>query len=273
MTTLAWATAALPALLLGAPPCLAQSPDAFEVLSVKPNVSTNPAMSIQLPPGGVNGVNVTPLLLMRYAFDLPDARIVDVPEWATRSRFDIIAKAPADKVTSDMRPMVRALLRERFGLVTRLESRPMQVFALRRAGDPRVPRLVAATGRCLSEVDTPARRSGALSSDERCGLSIAFGRVAGGEIPIAELARGLGTLTGSVVLDRTGMVGLYTFTLEYTPDAVALDPATAKEFPAIDPNGPPLATALREQLGLQWTTDTAPVDVLVVERVRPPDPD
>jgi uncharacterized protein (TIGR03435 family) len=116
-------------------------------------------------------------------------------------------------------------------------------------------------------------KSGALSSDEKCGLSISFGRVSGGEASLSDLASGLGTLTGSVVIDRTGLSGLYNFSLQYTPDSVALDTRAAETSANIDPDGPSLATALREQLGLRWTTETVPVDVLVIVQLQQPDPD
>ena len=60
------------------------------------------------------------------------------------------------------------------------------------------------------------------------------------------------------------------FALTYTPDAVVLDPAARAEFPAIDPNGPALNTALQEQLGLRLRTTRGLVDVLIVERASPP---
>jgi uncharacterized protein (TIGR03435 family) len=245
---------------------------AFEVVSVKPNVTANPTASIQLPPAGVNAINVTPYLLIRYAFGLSDSQIVDVPEWARRTRFDVSAKAPATAVSEDMRPMVRTLLRDRFRLVTRHETRPAQAQVLTRDVDrPLGPRLTRAERTCPQ--DAAANKSGALSSDDRCGLSIAYGRVRGGEVSMSELAGGLGTLTGSVVIDRTGLSGLYNFTLEFTPDAVGLDRAAAQGFPNIDPDGPSLATALREQLGLRWTNESVPVSVLVVVQIERPDPD
>src|SRR5687768_7710730 len=172
---------------------------AFDVVSVKPNVTIKPTAAIQLPPGGVNAINVAPYLLIRYAFGLPDSRIVDVPEWAKRTRFDVVAKAPATAVNEDMRPMVRTLLRDRFKLITRLETRPGQVNVLTRDADrPLGPRLTPTGGTCAEAA--AASKSGALSSDERCGLSIAYGRVRGGEVPLSELATGLATLAGSEVV-------------------------------------------------------------------------
>ena len=179
---------------------------AFDVVSVKPNVTVNPIAGIQLPPAGVSAINVTPQMLIRYAFGLPDSRIVDVPEWAKRTRFDVVAKAPATTVNEDVRPMVRTLLRDRFKLVTRLETRPAQVQVLTRDVDrPLGPRLTPGDGTCAQAA--AANKSGALSSDGRCGLSIAYGRVRGGEISLSELATGLATLTGSAVIDRTGLTG------------------------------------------------------------------
>jgi uncharacterized protein (TIGR03435 family) len=46
------------------------------------------------------------------------------------------------------------------------------------------------------------------------------------------------------------------------PDAVI----RARE--AIDPNGPALSTALREQLGLKLEAKTDTVDVLIIDRVE-----
>lgn len=154
-----------------------------------------------------------------------------------------------------------------------LETRPGQVTVLTRDPDrPLGPRLTPAGGTCAEAA--AANKSGALSSDERRGLSIAYGRVRGGEVSLSELATGLATLAGSEVVDRTGLTGRYNFALDYTPDAVALDRAAPKEFANnIDPDGPSLATALREQLGLRWTTEGAPVEVLVIVQIEQPDPD
>ena len=49
--------------------------------------------------------------------------------------------------------------------------------------------------------------------------------------------------------------------------------AVRAEFPAIDPDGPSLDSALREQLGLRLQRRRGPVEVLVVERVEMPAPD
>ena len=65
------------------------------------------------------------------------------------------------------------------------------------------------------------------------------------------------------VLDRTGLTGTFDIDVTYTPDNPVVDTSNA-------PNAPSLITALREQLGLRLESTRAPVDVLVVDRVRPP---
>jgi uncharacterized protein (TIGR03435 family) len=41
----------------------------------------------------------------------------------------------------------------------------------------------------------------------------------------------------------------------------------------IDPNGPSIFTAVREQLGLKLESTRAPVEVLSIDHVEPPSPD
>jgi len=63
---------------------------------------------------------------------------------------------------------------------------------------------------------------------------------------------------GRQVVDRTGLKGLYDFTLEWTPDRPE----------GQDNPGPSLFTALQEQLGLKLESVKAPVEVLVVDSVE-----
>ena len=65
------------------------------------------------------------------------------------------------------------------------------------------------------------------------------------------------------VVDRTGLTGAFDFDLQWTPDSAA----------AADANLPPLATAVREQLGLRLVPARAAVDVYVVEAASRPQPD
>ncbi len=71
-----------------------------------------------------------------------------------------------------------------------------------------------------------------------------------------------------IVLDKTGLTGKFDINLQWTPD-VNTAPGNDREV-APDPNGPSLATALSEQLGLRFEATKAPVPILVIDHVERP---
>ena len=95
-------------------------------------------------------------------------------------------------------------------------------------------------------------------------------------MPLSELALALSGRVERAVVDRTALGGIWDFTLTYAPDSAqtpagAVAPGTATPTAAAD--APSLFTALQEQLGLRLGSTRAPVEVLVVDRVKPPAPD
>ena len=170
--------------------------------------------------------------------------------------FDVIAKAPEQAPLADIRLMFRALLAERFHLELHREQRnqSVDVLTLTRPG---------VLGPKLSRVEPCAEAP-------KCQAHVGFGQVTTASAPLDQLATALTVATRRTVVNRTGLDGYFAFTLTYTPDAVALEPAVRAEFPAIDPDGPSLSTALKEQLGLTLRSTTEPVDVLIVDRVERP---
>jgi len=80
------------------------------------------------------------------------------------------------------------------------------------------------------------------------------------------------TMTGSslnrLIVDKTGLEGLYEVTLKFTPENIPPPGSAPPGFPAVDPNGPSIFTALQEQLGLKLDSQRAPVEVLVVDRAE-----
>lgn len=61
------------------------------------------------------------------------------------------------------------------------------------------------------------------------------------------------------VIDRTGLKGIYSFTLEWEIPR-----------PEREQTLPTIFTAMKDQLGLRLEPTTAPVDVLVIDRVEKP---
>jgi len=64
-----------------------------------------------------------------------------------------------------------------------------------------------------------------------------------------------------MVLDHTGLSGVFNFTLDFVPDGAPID--------AIQ-NLPSLQTALQEQLGVKLEPARGPVEVLVIDHVERP---
>ena len=85
---------------------------------------------------------------------------------------------------------------------------------------------------------------------------------------MAQLAQRLVGYLGGVVVDRTGLTGVFDFEIQFVRDPAGQAPGAA---PALS-DGVTLATALREQLGMRVERETAPVDVLVIESAERPTP-
>jgi uncharacterized protein (TIGR03435 family) len=109
------------------------------------------------------------------------------------------------------------------------------------------------------------------------GFPVCTGRTIPGTITAAALS--MSSLAGSlvrfvdrVVIDETGLTGYYDYQLKWTPDQIA-EPRPGEPPPVIDPNGPPLQTALQEQLGLKLESRRVPMKVIVVDRAELPSPD
>jgi len=275
--------------LVAAGPVLeAQTPQAdtaaFEVASVKPNKTGDGRIGIGISPGGrFTATNVATRILVRQAYNVQDFQIVGAPDWVGSDRFDVVAKAPEGDVTGDqMRPMLRALLEERFKLTAHMETRDMPIYALvkARADGKLGPALAPAATDCTA---ARGRRGGGpppapFQPGQKldCGMMIGIGRINAGGMPMSELARTLSSQVGRVVLDKTGLSGGYDFEMNYAPEQLGgggpplqLNGAP----PPVDPNAPNLFTAIQEQLGLKLESTRGQVEVLVIDRIEQPTTD
>jgi uncharacterized protein (TIGR03435 family) len=78
---------------------------------------------------------------------------------------------------------------------------------------------------------------------------------------LAGIAGELG-IAGRRTVDRTGLSGVYSVELRWSPDNAAGLPADAP---------PEIFTAVREQLGLRLQAATAPTEVLVIDSAERPE--
>jgi uncharacterized protein (TIGR03435 family) len=293
MNTMIAALAALSSLVwvTGAPQRTAavQAPAEFEVASVKANTSGDGKVLIQPQPGGrFTATNVTLRQLIQTAYQLQDFQIAGGPNWLGRDRFDIVAKADAAGASDPFQAapgggpsrgqlMLRALLAERFALETHTEAKEQQIYALVpvRTDGALGPQLKRPSDDCAAPAVTGDDRGAAAAKPggATCAMRTFPGTIMAGGATLTELANGLSTLVGHVVLDRTGLAGAFAFTLRWTPDQIpeGFDrKARALGLPPVDTEGPALFTAVREQLGLKLDSQKGPVDTLVIDRAERP---
>jgi uncharacterized protein (TIGR03435 family) len=90
---------------------------------------------------------------------------------------------------------------------------------------------------------------------------------------IAQLVSPLSDLTGRPVIDKTGLTGVYDFTLEFAYEGRMpglMGPLGAPPSTPVDPDAPSLSAALQEQLGLKLEAARGPVEVVVIDKFEKP---
>jgi uncharacterized protein (TIGR03435 family) len=90
-------------------------------------------------------------------------------------------------------------------------------------------------------------------------MSYRLGRLTHSQISMQTLALLLSRQTRELVLDQTGLKGLYQLQLEWTPEGRPGAPEPVE-------TGPTLFTALQEQAGLRLEGRKDAVEVLVIDR-------
>ncbi len=248
---------------------------AFEVATVKINTAGagRPAHTV-VPQSGqvtVTNISVSALIQEAYGLQLPSL-IVDMPEWARTQRVDVVAKASAPGSVPVLQRMLQPLLAEYFKLTVRRESRDMDALALAAVSNGKPgPKLKRSDSACDNAVGSVGFSRAADASDKSgpCGvLPGGAGRIVARGIDMAGFAELMSTNPRKPVIDRTGFTGRYDIDFTYTPEAFTAAALAQRQGgtapPGVDPNGPPLATALSEQLGLKLEPIRAAVEVLVI---------
>ena len=197
----------------------------------------------------------------------------NVPSWFGSKRFSIQARESGIVTKVQIRAMLRALLEDRFHLVTHWETRQVAVSGLVLA-EPGKPgsqlRRHPSTDSCSESDDAPKALPhicGVIAHLPPTGPGLVhFG---GRNITIALLASSFPTQTGMMLLphpaiDQTGLAGTYDFDLEYLPEP------PPGEAPPPDVTGPSFQEALKRQLGFKLVSGKGPVEVLVIDHVELP---
>ena len=243
-------------------------PTTVELASIRQMALLSCYMKPEISPSGRFSIPcATARYLIRWSNNIPDYQVADGPEWTKVAHYTIgaIFDSPRPMNVDVERAGVQAILKERFGLRTHWEMRPLGVLAL-----------VPAKGGVKVKRAAPDPESVYATNGHLLG-----------SMAMADLAQTLGRNTGGIVVDHTSLDGSYTVELNWTPDlyrnrsADMLTPppppppgmnlrVPPRPLKPIDPDGPPLAEALKSQLGLQLESRKENTPVLVIDEIHRP---
>jgi uncharacterized protein (TIGR03435 family) len=184
---------------------------------------------------GTSPIGITAGKVILEAYRLKPEQISGGPDWLYFDRFQLQAKAEgADE--ERLRLMLQTLLAERFHMVTHRETRRLSVYFLVPAkGEPKLKEWKSG-----SSFPT-------LPDDRHDNKFIESGSVA----HLADIISRRSDV-GLPVLDSTGLKGNYLFFVGFNDAADFL-------------------YDMKKQLGLTLKSGKAPIDVLVIDRIDPPD--
>jgi uncharacterized protein (TIGR03435 family) len=288
----------------------AQHPS-FEVASVKA-VQMEPSMgrlSLTVAGGRLTAHVYTLLGLLQFAFNQP----IDIvaPDWVRRpeTRYEVEAVMPAGSSRAEARVMLQALLAERMGLRFHTEPRPMPAYDL--VVDAQGPKLQAVDERDqLNDAYEIAKGAQAqdmgIAGDKRTIIGqsapgapvgmryitarsnyqiVPAGQPIGARftleatrITMTDLASELRPRVGRVVIDRTGLTGVYPLTIDLPAlnmrqllERLGNEGITRINGDPLDSGFGPATVDLPKQLqtlGLKLVDRKEPLDVIVIDNIN-----
>jgi uncharacterized protein (TIGR03435 family) len=241
----------------------AQAPPTFEAAVITRVRQTPIRSSVGRLPGSNYVVpGMTVVQLVGSAYGVPPDRVLGAPRWATTDLYEIHAKAAGNPTGAEMTLLLQSLLRDRFKLTVREELRDSPVYVLKVAHDDgRLGSRMRLSAIDCSDPESRKRaeaRPNPGNGPPPCTSQFAAGagRIVGSSVSMGRLAPMLTGPTGRTVLDRTGLAGGYDIDLEWSVGT--------------SPDKPSILAAVQEQLGLRLESATAPLAVVLIERVERP---
>jgi len=227
---------------------------------------------------------------------------LSAPDWVNEVRLDIQATLPAGATRAQVPEMLQTLLRERFGLVTHAEPRPVKAYELAVGKDGMKmrevepvdeltkvfasdPSLKSAPPDNVSEtvdgqvrtmmIPIGVRTVTARSMYEQVFSAQRTTQINAVRMTMGEFANLLASNIDAPVIDRTGLAGVYQFKIELPPNASAVRglislgiTTTVQGTPLTDPTAAVSAFKAVEALGLKLEERKAPIDVIVVDKIE-----
>jgi uncharacterized protein (TIGR03435 family) len=243
----------------------AQQP-VFEVASVRPSKTGSPMFGVGV--GRSSSQSVTLRMLMTVAYRVQDFQISGGPAWVGSARFDVEARAENPNADPDqVRLMLQSLLKDRFKLKLRRETKESPIYALVAAKEG--PDMKLSADQTSPSVNGPSPQ-GTLN---RGNIRIGAGSLVGNAVTMALFTKMLSQRLDHTIIDRTNLTGRFDLRLQWTPGVgeTPFDPGGNPLSPAADTSGPSIFAALQEQLGLELKSTKGPVEVLVIDHAEKPD--
>jgi uncharacterized protein (TIGR03435 family) len=193
--------------------------------------------------------------LIRTAWSIDAERVLGGPNWLENDTFHVFAKVPAGTTTETAKPMLQALLQDRFKLLVHKDTRSVAVYALRVNKRSQLKPAEGSSDTGCMFTPPPPPTSGPpapgppmLSWSCRNMTMAAFAEALHGTIFLAGQY-----LNQRIVIDETELKGTWDFDLKFTPRAGV---ATVTLFDAV------------EKLGLKLDPVEASEPVIVVDSVN-----
>jgi uncharacterized protein (TIGR03435 family) len=252
------------------------NPYAYRVTTLKPNKSTDKLVKLFFTPEGFTATGMTLQGMIKVAYKVEDNQISGAPKWLSSYKFDLeatIDKPVAEelkKLNPDQRSlaaqhMLQALLADKFKLTLHGEAKELPMYTL----------VIAPGGPKLQEAkpgDSYPNGIKDLDGVAHPGMMrMGPGTLTGQALGMSNMVDLLSHQLGTQVVDKTGLTGKYDLTLHWTPDEHSVfKDANGDAIPAPDTSGPPLITAIQEQLGLELKPAQAQVQILAIDHVGKP---
>ena len=189
--------------------------------------------------------------LIALAYNVDPLNVLGGPAWLDLDHFDILAKAPRSTSDDELRPMLRALLADRFQLAVHSDTRPLPAFVLTVAGTPKLKPSAASTD--PSEQGCQYQQPKTQPSADTMVVTFSCHAVT-----MDDFAQFLHEWAGNYlprpVVDSTGLKGTWDFDISWKLRA-----------PKTGDSGITIFDALK-QLGLKVEPKSAPLPAVIVDR-------
>ena len=220
----------------------------FEVSTVKPSTPEERGPRYMFDHHRFSVVHVTLNQLVQFAYSVQEKQIGNAPDWFRTETYDIAGQPGAEGEPSiqQWQTMVKKLMADRFQLLFHLEKRGLSVYALTLAKSG--PKFGKSHG----------------DPNGYPGLGFGPGNMGATNATMAEIAEAMQQgAADRPVVDQTGLAGRFDLRMRWTPAGAPAE-TQAADAP------PDLFTAMQEQLGLKLVATKAPVNVIMVDRVKRP---